>query len=620
MNESLNKSSSECLSECLPSWNLTDLYSSHSDEKIYKDINKALESAKIFKSKYQNNLINLSPSDLWGALKEYEEIRETSDKPLIFAMLLHSADSSKHENGSLLTKLQELHTEISEQLIFFSLELNELKDEKAEIFMNSLELKAYSHYLKSLRKYKEHQLSEKEENLWQSLNLTGFVAWSRLFDETIGRIVFKVKFLNEDGTEEIKEMNEEQVLSLLYSNKREIRKEAAEALTKGLKTQSELLTYLFNVLLQDRSIEDKFRKYPNAKRSRNLSNDIDDETVETLMKVCEGQTSVIKRFYELKRKLLGLTELCDYDRYAPVLQDSSRKWSWHEAKEFTINAYNEFDPRAGKIVEEFYEKNWIDADLRKGKRGGAFAMSAVPSVHPYILVNFTNTNRDVSTLAHELGHGIHQYLSRSVGYLNSDTPLTTAETASVFGEMLAFERLLAAAEDDKEKLSLLIGKLDDIFATVFRQICMTRFEEKIHAQRREEGELKTEDFCKHWVNSNREMFGDSITWTENYSHWWSYIGHFVHSPFYCYAYSFGLLLSITLFNKYKDLNSVEEKKDFCDRYIRLLSLGGSLEPSELLKVMNVDLKDPEFWSNGLKLVDNLVSEAERIYAKVHKDL
>jgi oligoendopeptidase F len=586
----------------LPSWNLQDLYQAPSDPRIDEDVKASLKRAKSFKEKYQGNLVKLSAKDLCEALEEYASIHEQSDKTIIYAHLLHAADSSKPEHGALLSKLEEAVTEIHQESTFFSLEWNTLSDEHVEKLVNDTTLAKYKHYLQNSRIFKPYQLSEKEEVLWQSVSLTGGSAWSRLFDETIARLRFKIKLNGED-----KEMTEEEILSLLYSPERSVRQDAAKSLTEGLKSQAPLLTYIFNILVQEHSIEDRIRKLPHAKKSRNLSNEIEDQAVEALIQTTESQVALVHRFYKLKRKLLGLDELCDYDRYAPLPSVSEKKWEWTEAEQFVLDSYQSFSPKFGAIVKEFYDKNWIDAAIRPGKRGGAFSASTVPSLHPYILVNFTGTSRDLSTLAHELGHGIHQYLSRSVGYLESDTPLTTAETASVFGEMLTFDRLVEKASSKKEKLSLLVTKIDEIIATVFRQVYMTRFEEKLHAARREQGELTTAQVNSLWAETNKKMFGDSVTLTEDYSHWWLYITHFIHSPFYCYAYAFGLLLSITLYSESK-----VRGPEFVEQYTKILSLGGSVNPVELLKIANIDITHSDFWLNGFKLIESMIEQAEKL--------
>ncbi|MDX1920596.1 MAG: M3 family oligoendopeptidase [Candidatus Caenarcaniphilales bacterium] len=596
----------------LPSWDLSDLYKSYNDPQINHDVQESLGKAKEFRKKYQGNLKTLSPSQLKDALKELENLHEIGDKPLCYAYLLHAADSAKAEHGALISRLQEAHTEISEETTFFTLEWNMLEDKDADKFLKDQSLSFYHHYLASIRKFKAYQLSEKEEIILQKVALTGGTAWTRLFDEVISRLRFKIT-CTEDGKQVEKEMSEEEVLSLLYSPERAIRKQASESLTEGLKSQKHLLTYLFNVLVQEHAIEDKFRGYPHPMKARNLSNEIDDEAVQALMKATESNVGLVARFYKLKKKLLGLDEMLDYDRYAPLslANSNNKEWNWEEAKDFVLQSYSSFSPKFADIVKEFFDKNWIDAALRDGKRGGAFSASTVPSVHPYILVNFTGTSRDLSTLAHELGHGIHQYLSRKVGYLEADTPLTTAETASVFGEMLTFDRLVEKSQSKQEKLSLLVTKIDEIIATVYRQVYMTRFEEKLHYARREKGELTTEAINELWHESNKGMFGDSVTMTDNYSYWWLYISHFIHSPFYCYAYAFGLLLSITLYNESK-----KRGQEFKDKYTQILSLGGSMNPVDLIKLADVNINDPSFWMDGFKLIEGMIEQAEELAKEI----
>ncbi|MDJ0625583.1 MAG: M3 family oligoendopeptidase [Candidatus Caenarcaniphilales bacterium] len=607
----MNNQTSTVEVEALPSWDLNDLYKAIDDPQIEKDIKISFERAIKFKESYKDKLKNLSAEELYIAIKELETLEEIATKAVYYAHLLHAADSSKPEHGALMSRLSEKASEIEQELTFFGLEWNSLDEKLVEDFVKNPKLNEYKHYLKSLRKYKPYQLSEKEEILLQKVDLTNRPAWTRLFDEVISRMKFKVKLPKDGEGYEEKEMTEEEVLSLLYSSNREIRKNAAESLTLGLRQHAPLLTYVFNILVQEHSIENKLRGYSNPISSRNLSNEIEDEAVEALMKATESKIALVPRFYKLKAQLLGLEEMLDYDRYAPLPTEENSEWSWQEAQEFVIDSYKEFSPNFAKIVKEFFQKNWIDAAIREGKRGGAFSASTVPSVHPYILVNFTGTSRDLSTLAHELGHGIHQYLSRGVGHLQSDTPLTTAETASVFGEMLTFDRLVENAKSKREKLALIVTKLDEIFATVYRQVYMTRFEQKLHELRQEKGEFTTEQVNQLWLSSNKDMFGGSVTLTDNYGFWWLYITHFIHSPFYCYAYAFGLLLSITLYNESKNRGD-----EFKDKYTQILSLGGSMNPSELIKIADVDINDPNFWLNGFKLIESMIEQAEKLAKEI----
>jgi oligoendopeptidase F len=346
--------------------------------------------------------------------------------------------------------------------------------------------------------------------------------------------------------------------------------------------------------------------------SRHLDNEIDKDTVDTLMTACENNFDMVEEYYNLKKRLLGVKKFYDYDRYAPI--DTEKKTINYKAgKEIILDSFADFSSCLSDIAKEFFDKNWIDAEVREGKRGGAFSHSTVPSVHPYVFTNYSGKLRDVMTLAHELGHGIHQYLSRDQGYFQCNTPLTTAETASVFGEILVFHKLMESEENPRVRLSLLCGKLEDIFATVFRQVVLTRFEEKLHHERRDEGELTAESINEKWIETNKLMFGDSVVLTEDYAWWWTYIPHFIHSPFYCYAYSFGELLVLSLYNKY-----LMEGDSFVPRYIELLSSGGSEAPERLLSRLGVDVTDPEFWRGGLFILREMVNEAIELARKIDK--
>jgi oligoendopeptidase F len=338
---------------------------------------------------------------------------------------------------------------------------------------------------------------------------------------------------------------------------------------------------------------------------RHLANEISDAVVDALMAAAERYHSTVERYYRLKARLLKVDTLFDYDRYAPLFDET--KCEWPQARQIVRESYDRFSPRAGAIIGEFFEKSWIDAELRPGKRSGAFSSSAVPGAHPYILMNYTDKLRDVMTLAHELGHGLHQYLARPVGYLQCDTPLTTAETASVFGEMLTFQRLLQLYSEPKVRLALLCSKIEDGFATVFRQVVLTRFEQALHRARREKGELPAEQIGELWMAANRPMHGSAVQMTDDYAWWWLYIGHFIHTPFYCYAYAFGELLVLALVQKYK-----QEGEAFVPRYLDLLAAGGADRPDALLAKLGVDVTDPSFWELGLKLLDNMVSEADTL--------
>jgi len=384
-----------------------------------------------------------------------------------------------------------------------------------------------------------------------------------------------------------------------------VRKQAAQDLTDGLQSQMHILTHVFNTLLADKMIEDRVRKYQGWISAMNLGNELEDETVAVLIDTVAARYDIPQRYYTIKKKMLGIGELLDYDRYAPLPHLPSKKIAWQEGRKIVLDAFNRFSPRMGEIGGYFFEKQWIHAPVQAGKRGGAFAHPCVPEVHPYVLVNYTGNLRDVSTVAHELGHGVHQYLAAEQGYYNSNTTLVLSETASVFAELIVFNAQLELLDNREDKKAFICQKLESIFATVFRQISMNRFEDRVHNARRKQGELKTEEVTSLWLDTQREMFGDSVTLTENYGNWWSYIPHFLHTPGYVYSYAFGELLVLALYALYK-----KEGSSFVPRYLDLLSAGGSQTPYELVGPFGVDLNEPQFWNGGLKIIDEMLQMVE----------
>ena len=587
-------------------WNLDDLYSGPDDPQITQDLNSARQRAEAFEKEHRGNISTLSNAQagrLQAALQELEGLYEQMDKPLIYAHLLHAAKTDEPKHGALLSRVREERTAINKHLIFFDLEWVQVPDDEAHALAHHPDLAKYCHYLEHKRVWRPHYLSEAEEKILDDKAITGRSAFVRLFDETVASMQFPMK--TPDGTAMI---SEQEILAKLYDPDRATRQAAAEGLTTGLKGHARLMTYIFNNLVLDYHTDGKLRKFPSLMAPRHLANEISDEVVEALMTAAERHHNLVGRYYRLKGKLLGVERLYDYDRYAPVFDDLP-SCEWPEAQRIVTESYEKFSSRTGGIVHEFFDKSWIDAELRAGKRGGAFSSSAVPSAHPYILMNYTERMRDVMTLAHELGHGVHQYLSRGVGYLQCDTPLTTAEMASVFGEMLTFGRLLELYPEPRHRLGLLCSKIEDAFATVFRQVVLTRFEQSLHEARREKGELASEQINELWMQANRPMHGDAVELTDNYGWWWMYIGHFIHVPFYCYAYAFGELLVLALVQKYK-----QEGEAFVPQYLELLSSGGSDSPDVLLGRIGVDVNDPDFWELGLRLIGDMISEAEELAA------
>jgi len=581
-------------------WDLSDLYTSGEDPNIRKDQHRLRDLASTFAARYRGTLATAHAGELAEALRTYEEINDLLGKMGSFAYLQWSTNTENISYGQLMQQINEFSSELSQQLVFFDVEWLALEEERAAELIADERLKSWKHYLTASRRYKKHILSEKEEQILTAKSVTGSQAWVRYFDETLGAARFEL-----DG----EQLTEQEVLSKMHEPDRELRQRAADSLTRGFREHRRTLTFIFNTLLVDKFTNDTLRKYPSWISGRNLSNQIADDTVETLVESVQKFYPTVQRYYKLKKQLLGYDSFFEYDRYAPLLQTESRV-SWSDAQTMVLDAFNGFNPEMGRIARRFFDENWIDAAIRPGKRGGAYSASTVPSVHPYVFMNYDGRLRDVQTLAHELGHGVHQYLSREQGILQADTPLTTAETASVFAEMLVFQKLLAELTDPREKLALLMGKIDDTIATVFRQVSMNRFEDAIHTARRHEGELSAERFSELWRKTQTDLYGDSVQLTENYDLWWCYIPHFLHTPGYVYAYAFGELLVLALYNRYE--NGAE---NFPQRYEQLLRAGGSDWPENLVSKLDVDIKDSTFWESGLAIIDQLVDQAEQLSAQ-----
>lgn len=584
-------------------WDLSALYASLGDPRILDDLAAAEKRAEAFATRYRSKIAKLTASELRDALLELQDIHELMDAPVLFAHLQHAARSDNPEAGRLLSTTQERSTTIRRHLIFFDLEWVHMDESRADELMADAELASYSYLLARERRTKPHRLAEGEEHLLDEKSNTGSRAWSRLFDEITSRITCEVTVTGERRT-----LTEPETLALLYSPDRDTRRSAAAGLTSALAANQHQLTYVFNVRLQDHAVDDRLRRYPTPIASRNLANEIEPAAVEALITACESGFDIVQRYYRLKRQLLGLDELFDYDRYAPIRADDST-YTWDTCREIVVDSYAAFSETLGNIAKRAFDERWIDAELRIGKRGGAFSAASTTKTHPYVLCNYTDRIRDVMTVAHELGHAAHQFLSQDVGYLQAHTPLTTAETASVFGEMLVFRRLLDAQASDEARLSLLASKIEDSFATVFRQVAMHRFELSAHAARREEGELPAERLNELWFTANAPMHGDAVTLTDDYRCWWSYIPHFVHSPFYVYAYAFGELLVLALLQVYE-----AQGETFAPTYVEMLRRGGSVSPEDLIRPVGINLDDPDFWSGGVRILGDMVSQAETLAA------
>ncbi len=582
-------------------WDLSDLYKSPDDPSLQQDRDDLLARADRFAETYRGRIRDLTDLDFRKALEEYEGLVEILRKIGSYSQLIWTTNTEDPQLGKLVQEARELGSEVRQKLAFFDVEWLKVDEKKAEEWIESRELEHYRHYLRVSRLYKEHTLEEGQEQVMAAKNVTGAGAWTRFFDETMGAA--RYRFEKEDLTQQ-------EVLSKLYSADREVRRKAHRSLTEKLSSMSRTLTFVFNTRLADKMISDRLRGYDHWLDSRNLSNQIENESVENLVGSVTENYGLVQRYYRLKRRLLELDKLYDYDRYAPV-QKIDRQITWEEAKEYVLDAFESFDPKMKQIAERFFDENWIDARIRPGKRGGAYSASTVTSVHPYIFMNFDGQLRDVQTLAHELGHGVHQYLARKQGELQSDTPLTTAETASVFAEMLVFEKMMEQLENPGDRLALLAGKIDDTIATVFRQVSMNRFENKIHTHRREKGELTKDQFSNYWAETQTDLYADSVRITDEYRLWWCYIPHFLHTPGYVYAYAFGELLVMALYQSWK-----EESTGFSENYLKMLEAGGSDWPHNLVAEMGLDIKDPEFWLDGLKLFERQIRQAEELEMEI----
>lgn len=576
-------------------WELRDLYPDV--ETLEQDLTLADQESEHFAERYRGQIASLDAAGLAEALRMYENVQDRLGRAYTYAYLNWSTNTEEAERGALLQKVRERYTESSKKLIFFELEWAAVDEERAGELMSDPALVSYYHWLELQQLHKKHLLTEAEEKILAEKAITGAAAWNRFFDETIAATRFDL-----DG----KKLTEQEILSRLYEPDRDLRRRAALSFTEVLSQHVRELTYVFNTILADKASNDRLRRYDHWLQSRNIANEVQEEVVEALIDAVTSRYDLVARFYRLKRRLLGIEEMMDYDRYAPV-GESNRHYHWDEAREVVTRSYSTFHPQMGELAGLFFEKSWIDAALGPGKRGGAFSHGAVPSAHPYILMNYTGKIRDVQTLAHELGHGVHQYLSRRQGVLQSDTPLTTAETASVFGEMLVFQQMIADEPSEQNRLSMLVGKIDDTIATVFRQVAMNRFEDRIHTGRRSKGELSRDEFSEHWIQTQKEMFQGSVSLGDHYRYWWSYIPHFVHTPGYVYAYAFGELLVLALYTKYQ-----QEGSSFADSYFDLLEAGGSDWPHELLGRIGIDLRDLSFWKLGLQAIEDLIRQAEEL--------
>ncbi len=582
-------------------WDLAPLLDGAGDDRggAERMLDLARDRATTFAQAHAGKVAELDQAGLHDAMRELEAIHELIGRVGSYASLRFSVDTAEPARGALLQLVQERATEVETLLLFFELEWAALADDRAEELLAGERLDFCRHHLRSVRRYRPHLLSESEEKVLAEKSISSQAAWSRLFGELVAALRVPL-----DG----QELTLDVALSRLQQSDREVRREAADAVTKTLEPGLRTRGFIYNTLAYDKSVEDRLRHYPHWLASRNLSNEASDESVMALIEAVRARFDIPQRWYRLKARLLGIDRLADYDRSAPILREDL-VYSFAQARELVLDTYQSFSPAAGQVARRFFEERWIDAPPRPHKRGGAFCAYTVPSVHPYVLLNFTAQRRDVLTMAHELGHGLHAALAQPQGVFHQSTPLTLAETASVFGEELVFGRMLSDAAGEEQRLGLLAERIDGAVATVFRQIAMNRFEHLFHTRRRAEGELSTDRICESWVEAQSELFGDSVEITEGYRMWWSYVPHFINTPGYVYAYAYGLLLALSVYSRYLD-----EGESFVAQYIELLSAGGSRSPEQLAEIVGIDLTDPGFWDAGLALVEKQLTEAEALAA------
>jgi oligoendopeptidase F len=586
------------------SWDLEPLLDGEGEAGVERRLQEALKRSRAFGERYAGRLAELDGAALAEAMRELGEIYELVGRVGTYAGLRFSTDTADPANGALLQKVQERETAIETTLLFFELEWAALPEERAEELLSDTRLDFCRHHLRNVRRYREHLLSEPEEKILAEKSLTGAGAWARLFEELTSALEVELP----EGKVAL-----DVALSRLAVADREVRRTAAEAVTAALAPGLRTRAFVLNTLLVDKGVDDRLRRYPSWLAARNLANEASDESVQALLEAVRGRYELARRWYRLKARLLGVERLADYDRMAAVTQDEVT-FTYAQARELVLDCYGGFSPELGELAGRFFSERWIDAPVRPAKRGGAVCASAVPAAHPYVLLNYTSRRRDVLTLAHELGHGVHFALAARQGVFHQGTPLTLAETASVFGETVVFGRLLAQDSTPSSRLALLAENLEDTIATVFRQVAMNRFEELVHTGRREDGELSVERIGELWAQSQTELLGDSVEITEGYRSWWSYVPHFINTPGYVYAYAYGQLLALAVYERYE-----ERGPEFVPRYLELLAAGGSRSPEELGRIVDVDLSDPGFWDAGLDLVERQLEEAEAAARAVEGD-
>jgi len=588
----------ETTSDTLPSWDLGDLYQSPEDPNLRTDIAKAEALAAAFRKKYMGNVGTLTADDLAEAIKAYEELTDLSGKFSCYAQLLYAADMATPEHGIFYQNMMEKSSDISVTVLFFTLELNKIDDKHLSRHLEASEsLRHYEPWIRDLRAFKPYQLADDMEELLHEKNITGAASWNRLFDETLAGLLFPF---------DKEQLGCAEIINLLSSPDAETRKKAGLSIGKVLAANGKTFSLITNVLAKDKEIEDKWRNFAEPISSRNLANFIEDDVVNNLIETVKNNYPKLShRYYRIKAKWFGVKKLAYWDRNAPLPSADEEAISWDEAVKMVLASYRAFSPELADIGQQFFDNNWIDAVPRKGKESGAFAHPVVPSAHPYLLLNYLGKSRDVMTLAHELGHGIHQVLAgKQQGALMCDTPLTLAETASVFGEQLTFRSLLEKEKDERKRQIMIAGKVEDMLNTVVRQVAFCEFERVVHAER-QNGELSQARICDIWMDVQEESLGDAFSFDISYKYYWTYISHFIHAPFYVYAYAFGDCLVNALYGQY-----LKQPKGFQEKYITMLKAGGSLRHTELLAPFGLNAKDPQFWQTGINVISDFIDQIE----------
>jgi len=580
----------------LPSWNLADLYDGIADPRIEADLAAVDSAAESFARTYEGKVAGLPGAGLAGAIAAYEQLQDKLGRLMSFAGLAFAGSMDDAKVAQFYQTLQERVNGASVRLLFFTLELNRIEDAALDAKLAVPALAHYAAWLRDVRAFRPHQLSDEVEKLLHEKYVVGRAAWGRLFDETVTELRFPI------GGQEL---TIAEAMHLMFDPDRAKRREGSEAVAKVLGDNARTFTLITNTLAKDKEIEDRWRRFAQPISSRNLSNFVEDEVVDALVHaVKEGYPSLSHRYYRMKARWLGLEKLEYWDRNAPLPGAPARKIPWAEARQIVLESYRAFSPKLAVIGERFFAERWIDAGPRSGKDSGAFSHPTVPSAHPYILMNYMGDARDVMTLAHELGHGVHQVLAGRQGALMADTPLTLAETASVFGEMLTFRKLLSTESDPARRKALLARKVEDMINTAIRQIAFAEFERRVHDERRQ-GELLPERLNAIWLEIQSESLGPAFNWQPGYGTYWSSIPHFIHTPFYVYAYAFGDCLVNSLYAAYQ-----AEPEGFADKYLDMLSAGGTLRHHDLLRPLGLDAREPAFWDKGLSVLRGFIDELE----------